>query len=140
MFRISWRFLLPVSVFFGAPAAAQDLVFQHVNPTFGGNPFNSSHLLSLAEIQNPYTEEEESASARSNSQSDLFVRQLQSRLLSSLSTGLTEVITGAEPGDSDTILIGDQQIFYERSLETIRVQITNLLDGSTTDIVLPVVQ
>ncbi len=124
----------------GSTGAAQDLVFGHTNPTFGGNPFNSSHLLSLADIQNPYTEEESTASTAANSQSDLFVRQLQSRLLSSLSTGLTEVITGAEPGDTDTIVIGDQQIFYERSLETIRVQITNLLDGSSTDIVLPVVQ
>ncbi len=75
-----------------------------------------------------------------NSQSDLFVRQLQSRLLSSLSSGLSEVITGAQPGDSDTIVIGDQEIFYERTLDNISVRITNLLDGSSTEIVLPVVQ
>ena len=121
-------------------AFAQDLTFQFVNPSFGGNPFNSSHLLSLAEIQNQHTDDGGGAPATSSTQSDLFVRQLQSRLLSSLSSGLTEAITGAEPGDSDTIVIGDQEIFYERSLENIRVEITNLLDGSTTEIVLPVVQ
>nr|WP_283254912.1 curli assembly protein CsgF [Marivita sp. GX14005] len=122
------------------PVHAQDLVFQFTNPSFGGNTFASSHLLSLADIQNQHTEKEKSASRATSSQSDLFVRQLQSRLLSSLSSGLSEVITGAQPGDTDTIVIGDQQIFYERSLENIRVQITNLLDGSSTEIVLPVVE
>lgn len=121
------------------PAAAQDLTFQFVNPSFGGSSFNSSHLLSLAEIQNQHTDDGSTKASIGSSQSDLFVRQLQSRLLSSLSSGLSEVITGAQPGDSDTIVIGDQQIFYERSLESIRVQITNLLDGSTTEILLPVV-
>lgn len=123
-----------------AVVVAQDLTFGFVNPSFGGNPFNSSHLLSLADIQNQHIDDGSGAPATSSTQSDLFVRQLQSRLLSSLSSGLTEAITGAEPGDSDTIVIGDQEIFYERSLENIRVEITNLLDGSTTEIVLPVVQ
>lgn len=121
-------------------APAQDLVFQFTNPSFGGNSFNSSHLLSLADIQNQHKDDGGTQSTRSSTQSDLFVRQLQSRLLSSLSSGLSEVITGAEPGDSDTLTIGDQQIFYERTLETITVEITNLLDGSSTEIVLPVVE
>ncbi|MFW8595243.1 curli assembly protein CsgF [Cribrihabitans neustonicus] len=121
-------------------ASSQQLTFAFTNPSFGGNPFNSSHLLGLAEIQNVYAEDGSARARSSSSQSDLFVRQLQSRLLSSLSAGLSEVITGAEPGDSDTITIGDQQIFYERTLEDITVLITNLLDGSTTEIVLPVVQ
>lgn len=115
------------------------MTFSFTSPSFGGNSFNSSHLLALADIQNQHTDTG-TASSTDNSQSSLFVRQLQSRLLSSLSTGLSEVITGAEPGDTDTITIGDQQIFYERTLENITVQITNLLDGSTTEIVLPVVQ
>ncbi len=121
-------------------ASAQDLTFSFNNPSFGGNPFNSSHFLALADIQNQHTDDGDADLTPTNTQSDLFVRQLQSRLLSSLSSGLSEVITGAQPGDTDTIVIGDQQIFYERSLENIRVQITNLLDGSSTEIVLPVVQ
>lgn len=124
-----------------APATqAQDLVFQFNNPSFGGNPFNSSHLLGLADIQNQHEETRSSSLSTGRSETDLFVRQLQSRLLSSLSSGLSEVITGAQPGDADTIVIGDQQIFYERSLQNIRVEITNLLDGSSTEIVLPVLE
>lgn len=124
----------------GSAGLAQDLTFQFISPSLGGNSFNSSHLLALAEIQNQFTDDGSSSASSSSSQSDLFVRQLQSRLLSSLSSGLTEVITGAQPGDTDTITIGDQEIFYERSLDSIRVVITNLLDGSDTEIVLPVVQ
>jgi curli production assembly/transport component CsgF len=76
----------------------------------------------------------------SSSQSDLFVRQLQSRLLSGLSAGLSEAITGAKSGESDTIRIGDQEIFYSRNDNDINVTITNLLDGSVTEIELPVVE
>jgi len=126
-------------VLFGSShVGAQDVTFQFTNPSFGGNPFNSSHLIGLAETQNQFTGRSGGTAARSSTQSDLFVRQLQSRLLSSLSSSLSETITGAAPGDSDTIVIGDQQVFFERTLESIRVEITNLLDGSSTEIVLPV--
>ncbi|TVV76780.1 curli assembly protein CsgF, partial [Sphingomonas solaris] len=36
-----------------APALAE-IVYQPVNPSFGGNPFNSSHLLGIANAQNDY--------------------------------------------------------------------------------------
>ena len=138
MFRI-FAAGVAAALFFAEVASSQDLSFEFVNPTFGGNSFNSSHLLGLAEIQNQFVDDGSARSAASSSQSDLFVRQLQSRLLSSLSSGLSEVITGASPGDTDTIVIGDQEIFYERTLEDISVRITNLLDGAVTEIVLPVV-
>jgi len=118
--------------------SAQDIVHGFQNPSFGGNPFNSSHLLGLAEIQNQHEEPRDTVSATANSQSDLFVRQLQSRLLSSLSSSLSEAITGAEAGTSDTITIGDQEIFYERTLDDVSVVITSLLDGSSTTIRVPV--
>ncbi|WP_238995824.1 curli assembly protein CsgF, partial [Sphingomonas solaris] len=36
-----------------SPALAE-IVYQPVNPSFGGNPFNSSHLLGIANAQNDY--------------------------------------------------------------------------------------
>jgi len=38
----------------GSPAAAQDLVYTPISPTFGGNSFNSAHLLGIANAQNDY--------------------------------------------------------------------------------------
>ena len=35
-----------------SPTLAQDLVHQPISPTFGGNPFNSSHILGTANAQN----------------------------------------------------------------------------------------
>jgi len=125
---------------FASTVSSRDMKFQFLNPTFGGNSFNSSHLLGLAEIQKDFFKGKSSTISSSSSQSDLFVRQLQSRLLSSLSSGLSEVITGAEPGETDTIRIGDQEIYYSRTQEDILVTITNLLDGSVTEIELPVVE
>ncbi|MBC7156547.1 MAG: hypothetical protein H5U20_03415, partial [Rhodobacteraceae bacterium] len=40
-----------VVVVAAAPAIAGDLVYQPVNPSFGGNPGNSGHLLSIANAQ-----------------------------------------------------------------------------------------
>ena len=37
-----------------SPAAAQDITYQPIDPSFGGNPFNSAHLLGIANAQNDY--------------------------------------------------------------------------------------
>jgi curli production assembly/transport component CsgF len=50
-------------------AFADDLVYTPVNPSFGGNPFNSSHLLGVANAQNDY----ERARTR-ESEADQFIR------------------------------------------------------------------
>lgn len=39
-------------------AFAGDFVYQPVNPSFGGNPLNSSHLLQMAEIQNAFIDDD----------------------------------------------------------------------------------
>ncbi len=41
-----------------APAMAQDISYKPIDPTFGGNPFNSAHLLGVANAQNDYKEPE----------------------------------------------------------------------------------
>ena len=39
-------FILSLSLAAAAPASAE-IVYQPINPSFGGNPFNSSHLLGI---------------------------------------------------------------------------------------------
>ena len=131
--------LMATLLSFSGSVHAQDIKFGFVNPSFGGNPFNSGHLLGLAEIQNTH-EAPRPSSATGNSQTDLFVRQLQSRILSSLSSGLAESITGADVGDTDTVTLGDQEIFYERTADSIVVVISDVLNGSSTRIELPVLE
>ena len=51
------------------PALAQDITYQPVDPSFGGNPFNSAHLLGIANAQNKY---KDPSAANTNSQADIF--------------------------------------------------------------------
>jgi curli production assembly/transport component CsgF len=116
-------------------ASAQDLSYQPVNPTFGGNPFNSSHLLGIAGAQNDFRDP--SAVTSNNSQADIFARQLQSRLLSALSSQIVDAIFGDNPQERGTISFGDQTIDFTRSLDSVTLNITNTGTGEVTTIVVP---
>ena len=118
-----------------APAMAQDLTYQPINPSFGGNPFNSSHLLGIANAQNDYKDPR--ATSTSGSQADIFARQLQSRLLSALSSQIVDAIFGENPQESGTISFGGQTIQFVRGLEDVTLTISNDDTGETTTIVVP---
>ncbi|WP_241765860.1 curli assembly protein CsgF [Erythrobacter longus] len=77
-----------------SPAMAQDLVHQPISPTFGGNPFNSNHILGIANAQNKTTDPN---AVNRNDQSSIFARQLESRLLSALSSQIVDAIFGDNP-------------------------------------------
>jgi len=116
-------------------AAAQDLVYTPVNPSFGGNPFNSAHLLAIANAQNDFEPEQDADSTQSDL--DRFIRSLQSRLLSSLSSQVANAIFGEDAQDEGTIVFGDQTISFVRGLDGIELTITEA-DGSQTVITVPV--
>ncbi|CAL1692621.1 hypothetical protein MMB232_02796 [Brevundimonas subvibrioides] len=115
-------------------ASAQDLTYQPINPTFGGNPFNSAHLLGVANAQNDY---KDPAARATSSQGDLFARQLQSRLLSALSSQLISAIFGENPQESGTFTLGGQTVSFFRDLESVTINITNDETGEITTIVVP---
>ena len=116
------------------PAMAQDIVYQPIDPSFGGNPFNSAHLLGIANAQNDY---KDPAAQQSNSQADVFARQLQSRLLSALSSQIVDAIFGENPQESGTISFGGQTIDFNRSLTEVTLNITDDTTGEVTTIVIP---
>jgi curli production assembly/transport component CsgF len=119
---------------FAVEASAQDIVYEPVNPSFGGNPFNSAHLLGIANAQNDY---KDPRAAASGSQADIFARQLQSRLLSALSSQIVDAIFGENPQQSGTIKFGDQTITFVRGLDSVTLTITNDLTGEITEIIVP---
>lgn len=116
------------------PAAAQDLTYQPISPTFGGNPFNSAHILGVANAQNDFRDPR---STSNQSQADIFARQLQSRLLSALSSQIVNAIFGDNPQESGTIKFGGQTIDFVRSLESVTLTITNDETGEVTEIIIP---
>ena len=126
---------LLAAIVLAAPASAQDIVYQPVDPTFGGNPFNSAHLLGIANAQNTYTEKK--SSAANNTQAQIFANQLQSRLLAALSNQIVDAIFGENPQERGTISFGGQTITFVRSLDDVTLNITNDGTGEVTTIVVP---
>lgn len=130
------------------PAAAQDLVYTPVNPSFGGNPLNSAHLLGLANAQRDATASDADddssggggggggGGGSGDSDVDLFIRQLQGRLLSALASQVTEAIFGENPQDSGTIQFGGTTVEFDRTADAITLRITDE-NGTVTVITVP---
>lgn len=123
-----------VAITLPAGVDASELVYTPINPSFGGNPFYSAHLLGIATAQNKYKDPTAITSSDPASQ---FLRTLQSRLLSSLATQITDVIFGENAQDSGLIRFGEQEISFVRGVDSVTLTITNNADGSTTVIVVP---
>ncbi len=134
-------FIILLSISLGRPAEASELTYTPINPSFGGNPFNSSHLIGLAELQNQHRETASPLLRPSSlSQADLFVRSLSSRLLSALAGQVTDAIFGDTPQQSGTIVFGDVTVDFERGLEFVNLTITDAASGSVTEVSVPILQ
>ena len=78
----------------GAAAHATTLVYEPVNPNFGGNPLNGPNLLNEANAQNKYTGPAPSFGTSSQSTLDQFNAQLQQAILSRVASSVTNSIVG----------------------------------------------
>ncbi|GLT13927.1 curli assembly protein CsgF [Vibrio algivorus] len=79
------------SVMAGFHALSTELVYQPTNPSFGGNPYNGSHLLNVANAINQYEPDDELGLTAA----DRLQTTLQSRLLNNL---LDDVSSGKSDG------------------------------------------
>lgn len=115
-------------------ATAQQLVYTPINPSFGGNPFNSAHLLGIANAQNNFKDPN---APNNGSQAQIFANQLQSRLLSALSNNIVNAIFGPNAQNNGTVDFGGQTIAWTRELDQVTVTITDDASGQVTTIVVP---
>lgn len=79
-------------------ANATEIVYQPVNPSFGGNPLNSAHLLNLANTQNRYPVDPNAPSffgRTQQSQLDIFNQRLQSLILDRIANSITSSLFDA---------------------------------------------
>lgn len=132
-----------------ASGASAELTFQFNNPSFGGNPGNSGHLLAIANAQRTATAPDRTQGglldggngggdgAERDSRADLFVRQLEGRLLSALSAEVTQAIFGDDPQESGTVEFGDTTITFDRTPDAITLNIIDAFDGTSTTITVP---
>jgi curli production assembly/transport component CsgF len=130
------------------PAAAGDMVFTPMNPSFGGNVFNAQHLMAMATAQNEYKRKAEedakresalqqAARAKGTSASDRFVQQLQSRLYASLADQVAGSIFGENAQQQGTLRFDDQEITFVNNGTEIQLTIVNFSTGESTEIVVP---
>lgn len=112
-----------------SPAAADDIKYKPVNPSFGGNPFTGNFLIDLARIQNPYEEPVDPIAE--------FEESLTRRLLARAAGEIEDRIFGEDPENEGTIPLDDLTISFERVGDIIILTITDLVTGGVTVIEIP---
>ena len=120
-----------------ASAQAQDLRYTPTHPNFGGSPFNGANLMNDANAQNKYVDPESKRATDTQSTGAEFVRQLESRLYSSLANQVADAIFGENATPSGTITFGDQTVTYSHGLDSVTLTIIDASTGTTTKIEIP---
>jgi curli production assembly/transport component CsgF len=114
--------------------ARADLIYRPINPSFGGDPFNSNHLQGLAGTQNAFKAE---SKAKTQSATDRFLSMLQSRLYSALAGQVADAIFGENAQPTGTITFDDQQVSFNNNGVEIEITILNISTGEVTNITVP---
>lgn len=98
-----------LSGLFYRPAAASELVYYPINPSFGGSPLNGPVLLNAAQAQNKYTDPASNA-ARSalapktplEQFNETLERSILNRLAANASAAISGPGFGLQPGSVET--------------------------------------
>ena len=127
------------AILFGlvAPSIASELVYAPTNPSFGGNPNYSSHLLGTANAINDY-EDPDKADIKSYSQktalerfNDSLERSILNRVASSLTSQIVDTNGNLVPGSLET---SDFSILIvETEPGVLSITSTDKLTGQTTN-------
>ncbi|MGB8714246.1 MAG: curli assembly protein CsgF, partial [Onishia taeanensis] len=111
---------------------AGDLTYRPINPSFGGDPFNSNHLLQMADIQNQYKDDGSDLDSlfAEESAADQFASSMRNTMISGASSQLREAIfeDGAPP--SGTFSLNGATVTYETVNNRVLVKVS---DGITTN-------
>ncbi len=119
-------------------AAATEIIYTPINPSFGGNPLNANMLLSKAQAQNKHK-----APVVEKGYAEQFQETLERTYLNRMVREITDMAFGEDIEDSlfnqDSIFMsGDYQIeVITSTTDSITVKITNILDDSVVIIEVP---
>jgi curli production assembly/transport component CsgF len=125
--------------------SATELVYEPINPSFGGNPLNGSFLLSKANSQNAHSAPFNERSYDERLQESLeraYINRIV-REITDLAFGEQELDENGNPiqsiFDQDSLFVsGDFQVeLITSNPDSIIVNITNLLTGEVTVVEIP---
>ncbi|HEU0044536.1 curli assembly protein CsgF [Sphingomonas sp.] len=117
-----------------SPAHGQDLVHRFIDPSFGGNPFYSDHLLAVANVDRPAAP---TTPVTTPTDEELLAQQLRARLLSQLSGNILDSIQNAAVGDTGNFTFGNQTVSFRRTATETTVTFTNTTTGEVNTVVIP---
>lgn len=112
-------------------ATAGDLVYQPLNPSFGGDPFMGSYLLGKAQAQDTNTDPS-SRRTQPLSATERLVQSLESRLISQLIGDISsgELDQGSFDSDDFSVVIEDQGgLINLRIVDKVTGDVTNISVG-----------
>ena len=118
--------LLLLALTVSMTASASELIYRPTNPSFGGNPLNSSHLLGTANAQNDY-KDPSTGSSSGTSALDRLTSSLQSLLVSQL---LADI--GKDGSQSGSLVTDEFAINVVDEDGTLAVSITDRSTNETT--------
>lgn len=126
-------------------ANATELVYEPINPSFGGNPLNGSFLLNKANAQNTH-----SAPTNLRSYADRLQESLERAYISRIVREVTDLAFGEEQFDENgdpidsifaddaTFVSGEFQVeLITSNPDSIIVEITNILTDEITIVEIP---
>ncbi|MEQ3639170.1 MAG: curli assembly protein CsgF [Alteromonas sp.] len=137
--------LITLGAVFQFTALATELVYEPINPSFGGNPLNGSFLLSKANSQNAH-----SAPLNERSYDERLQESLERAYINRIVREITDIAFGEQEYDADgnpidsifnqdsIFVSGDFQVeLITSNPDSIVVNITNLLTGEVTVVEIP---
>ncbi|MFG6668142.1 curli assembly protein CsgF [Halomonas sp. HNIBRBA4712] len=115
----------------GTQALAGELVYQPMNPSFGGDPFVGNYMLNKAQAQDTNTDPNARSFDRLSS-TDRLVQSLESRLISQLinDVGAGNVNQGAfDSGEFNVVVSDDGGQLSVRVVDKLTGDVTNINVG-----------
>ncbi|GET34841.1 curli production assembly protein CsgF [Prolixibacter bellariivorans] len=120
-------------------ANAQDFVYTPVNPSFGGNTYNYSWLLSSADAQKKQTSTSTSTDPFAQSQTNLsdFASNLNNQILNQLASQILQNQFGNFSLQNGQYTIGNYQIDIKQGTQGLDVNILDTQTGGQSSITIP---
>jgi curli production assembly/transport component CsgF len=113
---------------------AQEFVYKPVNPAFGGDTFNYQWLMSSAEAQNLYEEDEDPGLSELEQFNQDLNRQLLNRINRALLDAQIDTTDGLQPGVYN---FGSLNVQVYQTTDGLAVDILDINTGEQTQIIIP---
>lgn len=126
-----------IMALFCGTAAASELIYEPTNPSFGGDPLNSSHLYQGAEIANTFTDSSLDSLFQEDTAADEFAAALQSTLIAGAAGQIADAIFETGAPTSGTFMLDGATVSYNTVGGNVVININDGVSTSTLTIPVP---